>query len=39
VTSCEEDAYGYVVDFAINDQAKNWFPEYVPPFLHSAGGR
>jgi len=39
VTSCEQDAYGYIVDFAINDHARNWFPEYVPPFLHSAGGR
>ena len=39
VTSCEEDAYGYIVNFAVNDQARNWFPEYVPPFLHSAGGR
>src|SRR5580658_3692926 len=39
VTSCEEDAYGYVVNFAVNDQAGNWFPEYLPPFLHSAGGR
>jgi len=39
VTSCEEDAYGYVVNFAIEDQARNWFPRYVPPFLHSAGGR
>ena len=39
VVSCEEDAYGYIVDCAINDQARNWFPEYVPPFLHSAGGR
>jgi len=34
VTSCEEDAYGYIVDFAINDQARKWFPAYVPPFLH-----
>ena len=39
VTSCEEDAYGYIVNFAINDHARNWFPEYVPPFLQSAGGR
>ena len=39
VTSCEEDAYGYVVNFVIDDRATNWFPEYVPPFLHSAGGR
>jgi hypothetical protein len=39
VTSCEEDAYGYIVSFAVNDQAGNWFPEYIPPFLHSAGGR
>ena len=38
VTSCEEDAYGFIVNFAINDKARNWFPEYVPPFLHSAGG-
>jgi hypothetical protein len=39
VTNCEEDAYGYVVNFVIDDQAKNWFPVYVPPFLHSASGR
>jgi hypothetical protein len=39
VTSCEEDAYGYIVNFAVNDEGGNWFPEYVPPFLHSAGGR
>src|ERR1700690_3539899 len=39
VTSCEEDAYGYIVNFAVNDQTENWFPEYIPPFLHSAGGR
>jgi len=39
VTCCEEDAYGFIVNFAINDQAGNWFPEYVPPFLQSAGGR
>jgi hypothetical protein len=39
VTSCEEDAYGYVVNFVIDDRAKNWFPEYVPTFLHSASGR
>jgi hypothetical protein len=38
VTSCEEDAYGFIVNFAINDQA-HWFPEYVPPFLRSASGR
>jgi hypothetical protein len=38
VTSCEEDAYGFIVNFAINDKVGNWFPEYVPPFLHSAGG-
>jgi hypothetical protein len=39
VTHCEEDAYGYVVNFVIDDRAENWFPEYVPPFLHSASGR
>src|ERR1700682_3094875 len=39
VTSCEEDAYGFIVNFAINDHARNWFPEYMPPFLHSADGR
>ena len=39
VTSCEQDAYGYIVNFAINDPASKWFPEYVPPFLQSAGGR
>lgn len=39
VTSCEEDAYGFIVNFAIDDQASNWFPEYVPPFLQSADGR
>jgi len=39
VTSCEQDAYGYIVNFAINDRGRNWFPEYVPPFLHSAGDR
>ena len=39
VTSCEEDAYGYIVNFAIRDHARYWFPEYAPPFLNSAGGR
>ena|SRR5579859_1273395 len=39
VTSCEEDAYGHIVNFVIDDQASKWFPEYVPPFLQSAGGR
>ena len=39
VTSCEQDAYGYIVNFAINEQAKNWFPEYVPLFLQSASCR
>jgi hypothetical protein len=39
VTSCEEDAYGYIVNFAVNAKATNWFPEYVPPFLHSTGCR
>lgn len=38
VTTCEEDAYGFIVNFAI-EEAKNWFPEYLPPFLQSAGGR
>ena len=39
VTSCEQDPYGYIVNFAIDDQARNWFPEYVPAFLHLPGGR
>jgi hypothetical protein len=39
VTSCEEDAYGFIVNFTINEQASNWFPVYLPPFLHSAGSR
>ena len=39
VTSCEEDAYGYVVNFRIDDRTQKWFPEYVPPFLHSARSR
>jgi len=39
VTSCEEDAYGYLVNFVVDDPAENWFPEYVPPFLHSASSR
>jgi len=39
VTNCEEDAYGFVVNFVIDDRLKNWFPEYVPPFLHSPSGR
>ena len=34
VTSCEQDAYGYIVNFAIDDQARNWFPDYIPSFLH-----
>jgi hypothetical protein len=38
VMTCEEDAYGFIVNFSINDQA-GWFPEYVPPYIHSAGGR
>jgi hypothetical protein len=39
VTDCEQDAYGYIVNFAISDPVTNWFPEYLPAFLHSAGGR
>jgi hypothetical protein len=39
VTRCEQDAYGFIVNFTINDRENNWFPEYVPPFLHSARGR
>lgn len=39
VTNCEQDAYGYIVNFVIDEQPSNWFPEYVPSFLHSAGGR
>ena len=39
VTSCDEDAYGYVVNFVIDDRAQNWFPEYVPSLLHSASSR
>ena len=39
VTSCEEDAYGYLVNFVVDDPGKNWFPEYAPPFLHSASSR
>ncbi len=37
VTSCEEDAYGCIVNFAIDDCGNSWFPQYVPQFLHSAG--
>jgi hypothetical protein len=36
VTSCEEDSYGYIVSFAIDDCDSRWFPQYVPQFLHSA---
>ena len=39
VTSCEEDAYGYIVNFAVDDRGSKWFPEYIPHFLHSTGGR
>jgi hypothetical protein len=39
VTSCEEDAYGFIVNFAVNNQTVNWFPEYAPFFLHSADDR
>ncbi len=39
VTSCQEDNYGYIVNLAVNERAGNWFPEYVPPYLHSASGR
>jgi hypothetical protein len=39
VTSCEQDAYGYVVNFAIKDHVRHWFPDYTPSFLHSAGCR
>jgi len=39
VTNCEQDAYGFIVNFAVTEQASNWFPEYVPPFLQSASGR
>ena len=39
VTSCEEDAYGYLVNFVVDRPAEHWFPEYVPPFLHSASSR
>ena len=39
VTSCEEDAYGYLVNFVVHNPAEKWFPEYLPHFLHSAGSR
>jgi len=39
VTSCEQDPYGYVVKFTILAQAMDWYPEYVPRFMHSAGNR
>ena len=39
VTSCEQDDYGYVVNFRILAQGMDWYPQYVPPFMHSAGGR
>jgi hypothetical protein len=38
VTSCVQDDYGYVVNFAISAQALEWYPNYVPPFMHSADG-
>jgi len=37
VTSCEEDPYGYIVDFAIEGGNHLWFPHYSPQFLHLAG--
>jgi len=37
VTSCEEDPYGYIVNFAINGCDSFWFPHYIPQFLHSVG--
>ena len=39
VTSCEEDSFGYVVNFVVDDKASNWFPEYVPSYLHSTSNR
>lgn len=36
VVSCEQDPYGYNVNFAVNPQATNWFPFYTPALLHSS---
>ncbi len=35
VTSCEQDIYGYIVNFTVSDRATGWYPNYVPPFIHS----
>jgi hypothetical protein len=38
VTSCEQDDYGFNVNFIVIDRGVDWYPEYVPAFIHSASG-
>ena len=38
VIGCEQDDYGYIVNFLILAGGADWYPEYVPPYLHSTGG-
>jgi len=39
VISCQQDDYGYTVDFTVVDREPGWYPEYVPPYLHSDSSR
>jgi hypothetical protein len=39
VTGCQQDDYGYIVNFLVTAGGAGWYPRYVPPFVHSAGGR
>src|SRR5258706_2539305 len=38
VTGCEQDDYGYVINFVIVAGETHWYPEYVPPYMLSNGG-
>jgi hypothetical protein len=35
VTDCQQDDYGYIVSFQVIRGGARWFPNYVPPFVHS----
>ena len=39
VNGCQQDDYGYIVNFLVIAGEDDWYPRYVPPFVHSAGDR
>jgi len=39
VTGCQQDNYGYIVNFLVIAGEAGWYPIYLPPFVHSAGSR